>query len=580
VILAAVLSALIPMSWMEGPADLLAVLTRSGSGEDLLVASTLAIPLYFALRLAQERGLISARWATALRVSFVAVLISIVWQWAGWSDQVRVLRYLQLSLGAHLLAAFVPFARPGEFNGFWQYNRTLFLRVLLTGIYAHVLYAGLAIAILAIDRLFGVDWYDEVYLDLLFTIGFVFSTWFFISGVPGKLEQLESSEDYPRGFKLFAQFVLIPLVTIYLTILTAYFGKVLLTAEWPSGWIGWLVSSVSVVGILSILLTYPIRDREENRWIGSYVRWFWIVMIPAILMLLVASWKRIAQYGITEPRYFLVVLTLWLAAMAVLYGIRRSQNIKLIPLSLCILALLTVAGPWGNGMMEDGRARPTSAEVSLEDRRELSGSLTYLLAGHGTGHMTNLLGPELAMTDSAGGQGALRDSDAGERASAILDALGVDYVAGRRAETSFFTYRADSSERMAVDGYTYVFKTRSNDASIAWGAGDSMQVVLVQDEARLELKDANGVVLVDLPLGEMLARARAADETRGVNPSLPRDVLRVEAAGSGLRVTLLIDSVHGERTDDGVRVNGIFANWLVAVLVEGIPADLSAVRPE
>ena len=59
VILAATLSALIPMSWLDGAADLLAVLTRSGDGDDLLVATTLAIPLYFALRLAQERGLVS-----------------------------------------------------------------------------------------------------------------------------------------------------------------------------------------------------------------------------------------------------------------------------------------------------------------------------------------------------------------------------------------------------------------------------------------------------------------------------------------------------------------------------------------
>ena len=175
VILAAVLSAFTHMSWMEGPVDLLAVLTPSGDGGDLLVASSLAIPLYFSLRLAQERRLISGRLASALRVGFLAVLIAIVWQWNGWSGQVRALRYVQLSLGAHLLAAFVPFVRSGELNGFWQYNRTLFLRALIAGLYSAVLFGGLAIALVAIEQLFGIDIYDDTYMDLFLTIAFVFS---------------------------------------------------------------------------------------------------------------------------------------------------------------------------------------------------------------------------------------------------------------------------------------------------------------------------------------------------------------------------------------------------------------------
>lgn len=87
VILAATLSALIPMSWLDGAADLLAVLTRSGDGDDLLVATTLAIPLYFALRLAQERGLVSRTLATALRIGFFVALYAVVWQWAGWGGR-------------------------------------------------------------------------------------------------------------------------------------------------------------------------------------------------------------------------------------------------------------------------------------------------------------------------------------------------------------------------------------------------------------------------------------------------------------------------------------------------------------
>ena len=79
VVAAAVISALIPMSWLDGANDVLAVLTRSGNGDDLLVASTLALPLYFSVRLAQERGVVSATWATVLRVVFLVGLLGFVW---------------------------------------------------------------------------------------------------------------------------------------------------------------------------------------------------------------------------------------------------------------------------------------------------------------------------------------------------------------------------------------------------------------------------------------------------------------------------------------------------------------------
>ena len=35
--------------------------------------------------------------------------------------------------------------------------------------------------------------------------------------------------------------------------------KVLVTGQWPNGWIGWLVSSVSAAGLLAILLVQPVR---------------------------------------------------------------------------------------------------------------------------------------------------------------------------------------------------------------------------------------------------------------------------------------------------------------------------------
>ena len=125
--------------------------------------------------------------------------------------------------------------------------------------------SGAAIALAALDKLFGVDVPGTGYLRLWFTFGFVFNTWFFLGGVPRDFAALEASRDYPAGIKAFTQYVLLPIVAVYLVILTAYLVKVLPTWNWPSGWIGWLVSSVAAAGILSLRLVHPAATAAADR---------------------------------------------------------------------------------------------------------------------------------------------------------------------------------------------------------------------------------------------------------------------------------------------------------------------------
>ena len=91
---------------------------------------------------------------------------------------------------------------------------------------------------------------------------------------------------------------------------------------------------------------HPLRERADSRWVNGYGRWWFVALLPSLGMLLVAIAKRVGQYGITEQRYFLLVLALWLTGLAIFYGVTASRNIKLIPMTLCAVALLTSMGPW------------------------------------------------------------------------------------------------------------------------------------------------------------------------------------------------------------------------------------------
>ncbi len=102
-----------------------------------------------------------------------------------------------------------------------------------------------------------------------------------------------------------------------------------------------------MIGVLALLLVHPIRDRADSQWVNAYGRWFSVALLAPLIMLLMAVGKRVDQYGVTEPRYFLLVLGLWGLGVALAYAFTASRNIKVIPMTLAGLTLLTAFGPWG-----------------------------------------------------------------------------------------------------------------------------------------------------------------------------------------------------------------------------------------
>ena len=226
----------------------------------LAMVAALGLPLTVALTLLAEERRWSRSVATAVNLAGVALLVLFYLVWPGPDRKYGSIRYFQFSAGLHLLVAFLPFAGQRETGAFWQYNRRLFLGFLRAYLFSQVLFVGLAIALGALDKLFGVDIPAELYWRTALVIAFVVNTAIFLAAVPLGLRELAGDTDYPRVLKVFSQYILTPLVFIYLLILIAYLVKIVAGGEWPSGWIGWLVTSVAVAGLLGFLLVHPLRD--------------------------------------------------------------------------------------------------------------------------------------------------------------------------------------------------------------------------------------------------------------------------------------------------------------------------------
>lgn len=312
----------------------------------LLMSCGLGLSWFIAIRIFAERRGLSRTQQLGIEFVAFALLVAYFFSLPNEIGLVTVLRYLLWGVSVHLLVAVAPYWLSQEENGFWQYNQTIFLRIVLSALYSATLYFGLSIAILSIDQLFDVNINSKVYARLWFFIVGIFNTMFFLVGFPKNLAALDADKTYPKGLKIFTQFVLLPLITVYLGILYVYAVKILLQWNLPKGWVSYLVLIFSTTGVFALLLIYPIRDLEGNKWIKIYTKWFYVALFPLILLLFIAIFRRVRDYGLTENRYFVIALACWLAAMAAYFLLSRQKNIQIIPNSLLIVALLSSFGPW------------------------------------------------------------------------------------------------------------------------------------------------------------------------------------------------------------------------------------------
>ncbi len=257
--------------------------------------------------------------------------------------------YFDFAIGAmlsHLAVSLVWHWNNFDNLSFWQYNRLLFIRILSSFLLSGILYTGIAIILLTSHVLFDIYW-EKAYLYVWVFIAFEFGTLFFLQGLPNYKDFNGSAVVFSPNLKFLTQYILIPLTLIYLALLYLYGAKICSTQNWPKGILSYMVSGLSIVGIVGLLLVYPISQIKEYKWIRFYSKIFYLMILPLLFLMMTSLIIRSRNYGITENRYLLFVCCVWLMGLAIFYLVTQSKNIKWIPLSLFSVSVIISLGPWG-----------------------------------------------------------------------------------------------------------------------------------------------------------------------------------------------------------------------------------------
>lgn len=350
----------------------------------------------------------------------------------------------------HLGIALVPLGATKEPRALWRLNMSLFLRFFFSSVNAALLYAGLALAIVSIDKLFNLKIDDEIYLQLWFACAFTAQPLLFLGGIP-QIATLDEYSKFPKPLRFSLRFIALPLVALYLLILYAYVGKMALQWSWPDGWVAMPIFILAVVGLLTFVLSLPLSKTET--WATLYHKWLFRALIPLSAVLFLALQVRLGEYGMTINRYLGLALAVWLFGLSLAHIIRPRLHVGWVPCTLLAISLFSIyAGPVGAfawsqrsqteritslaqqvGALKDGQLVPASGSPDSETVKSFRSCLRYIFENFGP----NALEAELRGFHQANPQADLESRQAYVNTDAVLAYLKLDSSINRSVNYNY-----------------------------------------------------------------------------------------------------------------------------------------------
>ena len=204
---------------------------------------------------------------------------------------------------------------------------------LAEGLLIGILLWGIIYAVIAsVDFLFGLSlkegWYSypSIFNWLVFT-PLLCCTLLSDSSSFAKVENL---------LRIVVDRVLSIALIIYSVILYGYIIRILIKWELPNGGVAYMVLAFLCVA----LVCYLLRMQVKNRHYEWFYKFFPAIAVPPLVLLWIGTFRRISEYGITEDRFYLLVLAVLVTLFVAMLVRERARRFQLMVLILATSAIL------------------------------------------------------------------------------------------------------------------------------------------------------------------------------------------------------------------------------------------------
>lgn len=406
----------------------------------------------------------------------------------------------------------------------WNFSYIICKHIAFTFLLSAVLFAGVTAIVKSLDFLFGIDFYRDIYEHIWFFMATLFPAVFAMSGIPNVDEYAE--EPCIEGLTQKAiNFLVLPLFFVYTLIWYGYFATITLTWSLPQGEVSIMALLYGGAGVFAYLVVYPIS--EKFKLIALFKKYFFMLLIAPCILLSLAIFVRVSEYGITESRYFVLLGLLWFMILVGVSFVKfKGKPLRVILLSCVGLLILASIGPWNAANISelsqvsrlkalfiqydvfDGDAVRVSEDqefkASIDDAAEMESILRYLIRSQKTSDL------EQWLVNYPNAKSLLNNDRSYKASQTILGEIGITNAPrnGHYRQNGRLTYGemyGQPDNLFKVNGFDYFFNYQQGYVGSAknsynkFGNGNvSVEVKFDKDKLYLSVVDQKVAVIDDV----------------------------------------------------------------------------------
>ena len=388
---------------------------------------------------------------------------------------------------------------------FPAYVLVLLIEIFVAYLYAFVLFVALCLLAVGADVLFGVVDFSSAVMYLATICFMPFMAAIFLS----RLSTVEGGRNpYGAGIHVINNLfnnILAPVLGLYVLLLYLYAAKIIILRELPTTSVVNLILWPMALAVFVLFMVDHNRDR-----IGAY--YFRKAMPPAALPLLglmyYAWFLRVHQYGLTENRYMIFALGLWVAFAMVHFIVQKRELHLILPMILMAVLLVSVfGGPISadgvafrsqkkrldtilvaNHMLKGGEVVP-SGNLSVKEKREIQEIVEYLTRHHDVSHVAYL-----------------RDANSSEAMERIYG-----FTPDEGGPVTDLNYSMDMTRGMDISGYDRIYFIDSYSEGDP-EASEGLKTERIRGSVTVHLNDADSVTV---NLKDVREKIRILRQTKG-----------------------------------------------------------------
>lgn len=405
---------------------------------------------------------------------------------------------------AAVLCVLLAFSYSRDAYKVWNYHAKLLVALLIAGILCDIIAWSIGGIGLSISLLFKINL--TRLLEMLMAFIFIFlMCCCTLALIPTDEESYSTQPNPHKLIRFLAQYILLPLICIEGIILYIYGITILVRWELPVGGVVWLVFSYAIIGLLIWYLLMPYFLSEEKQWVRFFHRGFFISLLPLLVLLFVGLFRRISDYGLTTNRYIVFVISAWFAVISIIFSIKKIKNVTPLLLSLLVVTLLTMFGPWSMnnlpdrmqtarfeklateyGLLKDGHIVAAEKPLNEEQCYAMSNCIDYF-TDYDYRYTDEFMQKYFNMSEDECKE--LAEKEQKSVKDILMEQMNGRYIWYRRydaeVERYFSFYKSDtqSHQLLPTEGYDYVFafSEYSDDKCSETFHGDKLQIDITTD---------------------------------------------------------------------------------------------------